>query len=174
MTEAKEILALHPLEGYVAPVGYAVGCLEKERARTLKTVADLTVQDLDVHAEGIPNSIGCLLYHVAAIELDWLYSDILEQDVPADLMKHFPRDVRDQKGELSALPGTELGTYLDKLSAVRRALLDKLIGMDEADFYRLRRFDPYDVNPAWVLYHLLEHEAKHGEQMAHIRRLLGI
>ena len=171
-SEAKETLAIHPLEGYAVPVGYALACLEKECERTRETVADLSVKALDARAKGFPNSIGTLLYHVAAIELDWLYCEILEQDVPDDLMSLFPVDVRDEEGRLSKITGAAPAEHLHRLDAVRRALFDNLKDVDEEDFYRLRRLDPYDVNPAWVLYHLLEHEAKHGEQMAHIRRAL--
>lgn len=173
MPEAKDQLAIYPLEGYAAPVGYALACLEKERERTHETVAGLAVDALDASAEGSPNSIGTLLYHIAAIELDWLYAEILEEDVPEDLMARFPVDVRDERGRLSVVAGSELDEHLERLAAVRRALLDRLEDLDGEAFYRLRSFNAYDVNPAWVLYHLLEHEAKHGEQIARIRRSNG-
>jgi len=42
-----------------------------------------------------PNTIGTLLYHVAAIEADWLFDDVLGAEAgvawPAEL---FPFDVR--------------------------------------------------------------------------------
>ncbi len=47
------------------------------------------------------NRIGTLLYHIAAIELDWLYVEVLEQEFPADLDALFRYDVRDAQGRLS-------------------------------------------------------------------------
>jgi hypothetical protein len=56
------------------------------------------------------------------------------------------------------------------LATVRADVLEQLRGFTSEEFYRVRPLSRYDVNPAWVLYHLLEHEAKHGEQIARIRR----
>ena len=172
MSEAKETLAIHPLEGYAAPIGYALACLEKEREQTRETVADLSIEALDAYADGFPNSIGSLLYHVAHLE-HRLYREILEQDTPDDFTALFPVDVRDREGRLSSISGTDLSGYLERLDVVRQALSASLKDMNSEDFYRLRPFNRYDVNPAWVLYHLLEHEAKHGDQMAHIRRAIS-
>jgi hypothetical protein len=47
MPEAREELAIHPLKGYAAPVGYALACLEKELKRTREVVAGLSVEKLD-------------------------------------------------------------------------------------------------------------------------------
>lgn len=163
---------IHPLEGYAAPVGYAVSCLEKERERTLEAVAGLSIDQLDACAAGFPNSIGTLLYHIADIERDWLYVDILERDVPKELLALFPVYHRDKEGRLSVVAGIGLAEHLERLALVRRDLLEQLRQMDLEDFYRTRRLTSYDVNPAWALYHLLEHEAKHGDQIARIRRIV--
>lgn len=167
----KEKLMIDPLEGYASPVGYALACLEKERERTCEAVSGLSVEALDAYAKGFPNSIGTLLYHIAAIELDWLYCEILERDVPKNLASLFPVDVR-EGGRLSVVSGIELAEHLHRLALVRQALRNILKELDSEDFYRSRNLSDYCVNPAWVLYHLLEHEAKHSEQIARIRRTL--
>jgi len=166
----RDDLTLFPLEDYVAPLGFAIACLEKERERTKALVKELSIEEVDGYAEGFPNSIGSLLYHIADIELDWLYSEILEEDIPGSLMVHFPIVHRDEKGKLSVVANQTIDEHLDRLNVVRKEVLEKLKEMDEAEFYRVRELEPYDVNPAWVLYHLLEHEAKHSEQIAHICR----
>lgn len=168
--QAREQLIIEPLAGYAPSVGYALACLEWERGKTLEVVEGLPVEALDARAEGFPNSIGSLLYHVAAIELDWLYSEILEQPVPDELLTLFPAEVRDEHGRLAFFGGVELSDHLERLAAVRRTLLAEHEDMTDKNFYRARILEPYDVNPAWVLYHLLEHEAKHGAQMALLRR----
>ncbi len=172
MLDARGQLTPNALEGYARSTGYALACLEKERERTHETVADLSTEDLDAHAEGFPNSIGSLLYHIVLIELDWLYCEILERDIPEDYRSLFPVDARDENGNLAVMTGVGPSEHLHKLASVRNDVLEKLKGMNEDEFYRLRRLESYDVNPARVLYHLLEHEAKHGEQMAHIRRII--
>ena len=173
MARAKETLAIHPLKGYAVPIGYALACMETERERTRATVAGLSAHQLEAHVKGSPNSIGTLLYHIAAIELDWLYCEILEREIPEDFAALFPFEVRDEKGGLWSVTGLSLEDHLRRLDTVRQTLLADLKAMTSEDFYRLRRLEPYDVNPAWVLYHLLEHEAKHGDQMAHLRRTIS-
>ena len=172
MSEAKETKAIYPSKAYPEAIGYALACLEKERERTLEAVAGLSLEELDYYAQGFPNSIGTLLYHIADIELDWLYCEILEQAIPKNLASLFPIYTHDKEGKLSAVTGMNLADHLDRLATVRNDLQLKLEGLSIEDFYRVRRFDAYDVNPAWVLYHLLEHEAKHGEQINHICRLI--
>lgn len=171
---ARDTLTLYPLPGYPEAVGYALACMEKERDRTLEVVSNLSVAALDATPEGCPNSTGTLLYHIAAIELDWLYSEILDQDIPDAFLAYFPQDVRDKTGQLSVIANEEIIVHTERLTVVRKALLDNLKVLDASEFYRVRSLPPYDVNPAWVLYHLLEHEAKHSEQMAHIRRVAGV
>lgn len=165
----KEQLTIQPLDGYAPSVGYALACLEWERTKTHEVIADLSREGLDARAEGFPNSVGSLLYHIALVELDWLYSEILEQPIPEAFEALFPLEHRDEDGHLAVMAGAELGEHLARLATVRRALLEKLKDMTDEDFYRARQLEPYDVNPAWVLYHLLEHEAKHSAQMALLR-----
>ena len=166
------VLTLFASADYVAPLGFAIAALEKEREHTKEVTGGLSIQDLDIHIEGFPNSIGSLLYHIADIELDWLYSEILEEEIPKSLMSLFPVVHRDEKGKLSVIANQSLAEHFERLTIVRNELLTKLKGVDEAEFYRVRNFERYDVNPAWVLYHLLEHECKHSEQIAHICRQL--
>jgi uncharacterized damage-inducible protein DinB len=173
MSHTKDRLAIQPLAGYASPVGYAIGCLEEERQRSREAVEGLTVKELDTQVEAFANSIGSLLYHIALIELDWLYCEVLEQEIPERFRAVFPHDVRDENGKLSVVTGISLAAHLERLELVRQTLRDELIDLTRDDFYRLRSFEAYEVNPAWVLYHLLEHEAKHGEQVKHIRRLIA-
>jgi len=174
MSNKRDQLVIQPLEGYNAVVSFAAQSLQKEREKTLKAVERLEGQHLDAYVDGFPNSIGTLLYHIADIELDWLYSEILEQDVPKELQDLFPIYTHLEDGSLAPVQELDLANHLNRMAVVRADLLKQLKGMTHDEFYRVRELPPYDVNPAWVMYHLLEHEAKHGEQIAHIRRVLGV
>ena len=149
---------------------YALACLEAERERTREAVTGLSLDSLDADTDGSTNSIGSLLYHIAWIELDWLYAEILEREIPESYGALFPVDIRDREGKLSVVVGVSAAEHLRRLATVRADLLEQLRSFSSDEFYRVRQLPPYEVNPAWVLYHLLEHEAKHGEQMARIVR----
>lgn len=115
------------------------------------------------------NSIGTLLYHLAAIEIDWLYADVLQKPWPPELETLFPFDVRDEQGHLVAVRGLSLEEHLRRLDAVRSILLDAFHSMSIDEFRRARRTQGYDVTPEWVIHHLMQHEAEHRGQIGEIR-----
>jgi uncharacterized damage-inducible protein DinB len=166
----REQLVPAPLPGYPPEIGASLWRLEDTRRRTLRLLADLPGEFIDLEWRG--NSIGTILYHVALIEADWLYSEILEEPIPEELMNLFPADDRDQQGVLTLVQGEALEDHLTRLSTVRTIFLEKLRGMTAEEFNRPRSLPNYDVSPAWVLHHLSQHEAEHrGELGAAIAAL---
>lgn len=161
----KERLALEPLPGYPEPVAYDLCRLEDARGRTLEAVQGLTQTQLDTPPDGGGNTIGTLLYHLAAIEADWLYAEILTEDFPEDVVALFPVDVRDESERLSPVTNVPLETHLNRLGFVRRRFLERLSGMTLDDYRRPRSLPAYDVTPEWVLHHLAQHEALHRGQI---------
>jgi len=116
------------------------------------------------------NSIGTLLYHIAAIEIDWLYADVLEgKSWPPEVEALFPYDVRDEQGRLIAVPGLSLEDHVRRLDAVRSIFLASFRGMSIDEFRRVRHFADYDVTPEWVIHHLMQHEAEHRGQIGELR-----
>ena len=118
------------------------------------------------------NSIGALLYRIAAIEADWLYVDALEgRPFPPEIEALFPDDVRNDQGQLSSAHGASLAAHLQRLDAVRAVLLAEFRELSLADFYRLRDLPDYTVTPEWVLHHLMQHEAEHRGEIGMLRVL---
>jgi uncharacterized damage-inducible protein DinB len=144
--------------------------LRESRERTLVELEDVSDELLDVEVPNGPNTIGTLLYHIALIEADWLVADILGPEsgveIPAAL---FPLDDRDATGTLSVLRGEGLAEHLERLSRVRSLLESHLRDMPDGEFRRARSRDGYDVSAAWVLHHLLQHEAEHRAHIAWVR-----
>ena len=123
----RQRLILTPAPATAPEVSALLAELHEERARTLKTVGRIV--DLDAVNVG-RHSAGTLLYHVALIELDWLYADVLEKsedDFPAEARDWFPLDAREEEGHLSAVTGEPLERHLRQvlpppLRELRRAL----------------------------------------------------
>jgi uncharacterized damage-inducible protein DinB len=166
----KETLVALPLPGYAPEVGAALWQLEDARRRTLRLLRDLPAAYVDAETGG--NTVGTILYHVALIEADWLFAEILEEPIPAETMARLPADHRDQEGVLTFVRGQTLEQHLERLQAIRSLLLARLRTMTAADLHRPRQLPDYDVSPAWVLHHLAQHEAEHrGELGAMITAL---
>lgn len=160
-----------------APAGYEpslarwLWALEDTRQRTKRGLEGLTDEMVDwIPPEG-GNSIGALLYHIVAIEMSWLYEEILEvQEYPKELEPLLIYEVREENGQLTPIQGESLEAHLSRLDAGRALLLEGLKGMTGEDFQRLRRLEDYEVTPEWVLHHLMQHEAEHRGQILEIRR----
>jgi uncharacterized damage-inducible protein DinB len=162
----RENLVINALAGYAPAVGEALWRLEDARERTLRLLADLPDDYVDRETQG--NTIGTILYHLALIEADWLFAEILEEPVSDELNALFPADHRDLAGILTFVRGQTIGQHLDRLRAVRATLLARLHGMTAEDYHRVRTLPQYDVSPAWVLHHLAQHEAEHRGELGSI------
>jgi hypothetical protein len=46
--------------------------------------------------------------------------------------------------------------------------------MTAEDFHTPRAREDYDVSPAWVLHHLLQHEAEHRSEIVRLRSQLSL
>jgi uncharacterized damage-inducible protein DinB len=162
-------LSAEALSGYVPEIGRWLWALEDTRQRTLQSLEGMEPAAIDWTDSPESDTIGTLLYHIAAIEVDWLYADILEQGFPPEVKALFPYDVRDEQGRLKPVQGFGLEEHLDRLAATRALLLASFRGITVQEYRRLRFLAGYDVTPEWVLHHLMQHEAEHRGQIAELR-----
>ena len=165
-------LLVHPVPGFTPAVGMALWMLADTRRRTLDAVEGVTDDDVDRVPVGLDNSIGSLLYHLAAVESDWLYADILQVAFPAWMQDSFPHDVREEDGRLTPVPGYSVADHLERLATVRRHLLGDLAGLTDTGYRTERGVESGVTTPEWVLHHLRQHEAEHRGQIQSIRTAL--
>ena len=163
-----EQLVIEPVAAVDPAIGRALWQLEGARGRLKKALDGLDEAMLDWEPYPGGNSVGTLLYHIAAIELDWLYCEVLEQEFPAEAQALLPHPVRDEEGRLFAVANVSLPTHLQRLDAARQLLLDVYADLTLADFRRARQLPQYHVTPEWVLYHLTQHETEHRGQIGEI------
>ncbi|MEZ4861924.1 MAG: DinB family protein [Caldilineaceae bacterium] len=145
--------------------------LEDTRLRTKQELAGISPAELEwIPPEG-GNSVGTILYHLAVIELSYLYEDILQvTDFPPELESLVIYDVRDGEGQLTAVRGEALAAHLARLDAGRALLLTKLRALTASEFRRVRAVEAYDITPEWALHHVMQHEAEHRGHIAELRR----
>src|SRR3954452_14064059 len=89
-------------------IGQWLWALQDARQRTLREVEGLIPATIDWLPPDGESSIGTLLYHIAAIETDWFYVEVLEQAFPLEVEALFTIEPRDQQGHLSPVPGFSL------------------------------------------------------------------
>ena len=150
-------------------IGRWLWAFEDCRARTQEELENLTPAVIDWLPPHGESSIGTVLYHMALIEADWLYAEVLEQEYPAPVVALFPQSDRDSQGRLTQIQGIPLAEHLERLATVRNLVMEVFRPMSLADFRRARSLPYYDVTPEWVLHHLMQHEAEHRSQLAALR-----
>lgn len=157
---------------YEPTIGRWLWLLEETRRETRETLIGLAPSALDwIPAPG-DNSIGTLLYHLALIELDWLCTEVLEQQPwPQELKKLFVAADRDDQGRLSLVQEAPFEEYIQRLDLVREHLLASFRGMTLQEFRRPRAFPEYQVTAEWVLHHLIQHEVEHRGHIQMLRSL---
>ena len=173
MTE-RERLTLETGLADTPEVGRWLAAMEDGRRDTLTELESVTEEMLDAQPPGSENTIGATLYHVALIEADWLFDDLLGQDLgTTELASLFPFDARDESGILTGVAGVPLAEHLDRLARVRSVLLDRIGPMSIEDFITPRAREGYDVSPVWTIHHLLQHESEHRSEIGWLRRHFG-
>ena len=173
MDNDRELLANQALEGYQVEIGKLLWMLMDGRERLKHGLAEIEAGQEQAIVDWCPrpetNSIGTLLYHIAAVETDWLFVEVLADYTPETPVAWpdalLPHNMRDQQGRLADLENETLGDHWRRLDRVRSLLFDAFRGMSVAEFRRPRRLEQYDVTPEWVLHHLIQHEAEHRGQI---------
>lgn len=169
----RKTLTVEALPGFEPEIGRWIWGLVDVRRTILKRLEGIRYEQLNHRVEG-RQSIGALLYHIAYIEADWLYAEVLESDWDPKIKASFPWDHRTEDNRLSEVPDQSLDEHLHRMQMVRHELLAHFKGMDLSDWRKVRQLEPYDVTPEWVIYHLIEHESHHRGQIFQLLRELEL
>jgi len=165
----KRQLVVEPLSGCEPEIGRMLWMIEDARRRTRRALEGIQPQVVDWQPPASGNRIGTLLYHIAAIELDWLADEVMEGQLDKGIWAQFPYDVRDAAARLTVVSGLSLDAHNLRLDTVRTLLLRSYKAMTVAEFRRPRSLPDYDVSPEEVLHHLMQHEAEHRGEIATVR-----
>lgn len=167
-----------PLEGYAPQVGTLTSMMNWMRFVILEPVTGLTVEQLDYIHDAQSNSIGSMLFHLAATERfyqihtlegkkwgDWSEADKKKFGVASALGDEARKTIK----------GNNLNFYLDILKEVRSNTLtefkkrdDKWLMSVDKDWF----WGPTNNYCKW--FHVCEHESNHNGQIKWIKgRLPG-
>jgi len=174
MQDVRNTLVITPLAALHPEIGRFLWMMDDVRTITKDVVAGISQAALDWSAAPATNTIGTLLYHIALVEIDWLYYDALQQDLPDDMVALFPYDSRDENRHLTVVNDVSLADHLARLDKVRARFHEVYATLSLDDFRRPRSLPEYDATPEWIAYHLIEHEAGHRGEIATIRTLAEI
>ncbi|WP_396953649.1 DinB family protein [Neobacillus sp. MER 74] len=167
----RRTLLVSPLPGFNEEIGRWLWCLEDVRRTLLTELTGISQTILDTKIDE-RQTIGSLLYHIALIEADWLYEEVLVTEWDPEILSMFPFEHRSADGSLAHVEGQSLEEHFYRLNKVREVFLSHFQSMDLTDWRKPRVLEPYDVTPEWVVYHLIEHESHHRGQIFQMLRKL--
>jgi len=171
-------LKIVPLDGYEPEIGRWLWALQDVRRRyTMRLIKDLDPRLVDWEGpDGQENAIGSLLYHIALVELGWLFGDVKGMtELPPAVKPDFPFPDREpDRNRLTRVLGVPLADHVARLERSREVFLKELEAMSPDEWRRLRRppdFEEvnYEVTPEWAVFHLVEHEAGHAFQVSSLK-----
>jgi uncharacterized damage-inducible protein DinB len=163
--DKRQIVLEAPKEACLG-VGLWIAALEDGRRRTMETLDRVRPGMVDASAPYHQHTVGTLLYHIAIIEADWLYVEIQELgDYPDEAIEMFPYNHRDEQGRLTQVTGVSLDRHLERLAWVRDQLIETLAALSDDEFSQPREIPDAFVSTAWVVHHLIQHEAEHRGEM---------
>jgi hypothetical protein len=165
-----------PREGFSPHVGTLASMMTWMRTTILYPVKGLTVEQLDYIHDENSNSIGSMLYHLAATERfyqahtfegkkwgDWSDADIKRFDVAMKLGEDARKTIK----------GNNLDYYLNMLTEVRENTLKEFKKRDDKWLMEVDKdwaWGPTNNYCKW--FHVCEHESNHNGQIKWIKSRL--
>lgn len=167
-------LTIQPVSCRADEIGRWLYALQQVRQKTRKLIEGASVEMLDwAGPDDDQNSIGTLLYHIAFVELSWIYLDTLQMEFPEHVQTLFPHQGWNDANELTVVRSLSVEDHVARLDASRQITFDLLIDMPLEEWHRPRPpvdGKDYVSTPEWVVFHLIEHEAGHAAQISSLAR----
>jgi hypothetical protein len=165
-----------PKSGYSPQIGTLVSMLDWMRMVILHPVKGMSVKDLDYLVDDEANSIGSMLWHLAATERFYQihtfegkkWGDWSKED---DQMWSTAMGLGDKARE--EIKGNDLEFYLEKLESVRAHTLKELAKRDDEWLMAVDEEWPWGpTNNYCKWFHVCEHESNHNGQFKFIKSRL--
>lgn len=156
-------LLIEPIAGYSPHIGVLVATMTRCREKTINTVKDLTIHQLDYLYDAEANTIGTLLLHVASIEAAYQENTFHQTNIldnPERIKKwRVPMYMGAKARQL--IRGNPINYYLDELAAMREKTLAQFRQYDDEWLWIQHPQNQSMANNYWKWFHVYEDEINH-------------
>ncbi|WP_132745730.1 DinB family protein [Scopulibacillus darangshiensis] len=173
LSEIGEICKIKKVSGYSPQIGHLVSMMNYARFTTLNEVKGLNIDQLDFMYNDNSNSIGALLWHIAAVEFGF-QTEIFEGRMPNR------EEVEEWQaayglGEIgrNKIKGKSLEFYINKLNDVRQRTLEEFKKLEDSWLYIEREWEGHLSNNYFIWFHVFEDELNHRGQIRWLRKRMG-
>lgn len=173
-----DLYLIGPKEGFTTHIGTMLSMMTMMRAWVVRQVKNLTVEELDFQIDDTSNSIGAMLFHLAATEKYYQLNTF--ENIPWgewDQAIKGEWDVASSLGERARdiIKGNDISFYLEKLESVRSYTIEKFKELDDSwlmqsePFFPIKRGTLGETNNYAKWFHVCEHESNHNGQIKFIK-----
>jgi uncharacterized damage-inducible protein DinB len=166
------VLKIQHDNSYTPQMAHLVAMMEYARRTTLEAVEGLTTEELDYLPHVEANSIGSLLFHIAAIEKGFQIELFDGRRPNAEEMTEWGAAYSLGNQGRSQIKGHSLDYYLEKLSKVRGRTLEEFRVRNDEWLYEDCLWDEHQSNHYFIWFHVFEDEINHRGQIRMTRKML--
>lgn len=177
MNESDSIYLIGPREGYSPQIGTLLSTMTMMRTWLIRTIKELSVEQLDFQLDEQSNSIGAMLWHLAATEKYYQLNtfDEMKWGTWDDAVKE-EWDVASQLGDKARelIKGNDADFYIGKLNDVRAVTEKEFAKRDDTWIMKSEPFfDNLPTNNYCKWFHVCEHESNHRGQIKFILKRIS-
>lgn len=169
-----DLYLIGPREGYSPQIGTLLSTMTMMRSWLIDTVTEMSIEQLDFQIDDQSNSIGAMLWHLAATEKYYqlnTFDEIPWDSWSEDVKKEW--DVASHLGEKARelIRGNDADFYIKKLSDVRSITEQEFAKRDDDWVMKAEPFfDKQPTNNYCKWFHVCEHESNHRGQIKFIAK----
>lgn len=174
----EDLYQIGPKEGFTTHIGTMLSMMTMMRAWVVRQVKDLSMEELDFQLDDRSNSIGAMLFHLAATEKYYQLNTF--ENIPWGAWDQTIKnewDVASSLGENAReiIKGNDISFYLEKLDSVRNHTIQKFKELDDEwlmtsePFFPIKRGTLGNTNNYAKWFHVCEHESNHNGQIKFIK-----
>ena len=168
-----ELYLVGPKKGFTPHVGALLSTMTMMRKWVVQQVRNLTTEELDFQIDEKSNSIGAMLYHLAATEKYYQLNTFDEMpwgswDQSIKDEWDLPMNLGDSGRE--KIKGNDISFYLEKLESVRKVTIENFKTVNDDWLMKSELFfENKPTNNYCKWFHVCEHESNHNGQIKFIQ-----
>ncbi|MGN4928698.1 DinB family protein [Bacillus cereus group sp. MYBK14-1] len=160
------------IDGLQVEFSKLVSMMNYARYTTMQAVESLTIEELDYLYDKEANSIGMLLYHMAAIEFYYQIHTFEDREPTEAELEHWLPAIELGNLGREKIKGNSLESYINTLQEVRSKTIETFQSLPDEWLFKTTDFW-YDkpANNYFKWFHVFEDEINHRGQIRLIRKM---
>lgn len=159
-------LSIQPLQGFDKELGILISQLEYVREFTYELIDGLSIEALDFRLNNQFNSIGTILFHIAALEYSSIVKIVKNKSLTAEEYQHYFYGLT---GNLihNQIKAKSVEFYKQELKTARKSTLEELAKLNDSwlSVKDKKLETKYDVNNYFYIRHIADDELSHQGQI---------